>query len=180
MRRSACALALLLVTVLVAAGCEKKEESGKSEPPGTASKNATGKSTDLLAEPAPPAKKGPEPEHITVQHILISFRGRGTKATRSMEEAKKLAEEIFARAKKEDFNELVKNYTDDSPPGIYKMANRGVQAAGPPVEYNREGKNGMVPAFGDVGFSLEVGEIGMAPYDERKSPFGWHIIKRIN
>lgn len=37
----------------------------------------------------------------------------------------------------------------------------------------------MVPAFGDVGFALEVGEVGLAPYDQRASPFGWHVIKRI-
>jgi parvulin-like peptidyl-prolyl isomerase len=37
----------------------------------------------------------------------------------------------------------------------------------------------MVPAFGEVGFALAPGEIGMAPYDARKSPYGWHIIKRL-
>ena len=37
----------------------------------------------------------------------------------------------------------------------------------------------MVPAFGDVGFSLQVGEIGLAPYDKTTSPFGWHVIKRV-
>ena len=37
----------------------------------------------------------------------------------------------------------------------------------------------MVQRFGDVGFGLEVGETGMAEYDPRTSPFGWHIIKRI-
>ncbi len=36
----------------------------------------------------------------------------------------------------------------------------------------------MVPAFGNVGFKLEVGEIGFAEYNEEESPFGWHIIKR--
>ena len=33
--------------------------------------------------------------------------------------------------------------------------------------------------FGDVGFELEVGEIGMADYDPEKSQYGWHIIKRL-
>jgi parvulin-like peptidyl-prolyl isomerase len=37
----------------------------------------------------------------------------------------------------------------------------------------------MVPAFGNVGFSLAPGEIGMAEYDPRTSPYGWHIIKRL-
>ena len=37
----------------------------------------------------------------------------------------------------------------------------------------------MVPYFGDVSFSLEVGEIGLAVYDSGKSKYGWHIIKRL-
>ena len=37
----------------------------------------------------------------------------------------------------------------------------------------------MVAAFGDVGFKLDVGEVGMAPYDPAKSKYGWHIIKRL-
>jgi len=41
-------------------------------------------------------------------------------------------------------------------------------------------RSAMVPAFGDVGFALEVGELGMAPYHDEASPFGWHIIKRIS
>lgn len=37
----------------------------------------------------------------------------------------------------------------------------------------------MAPAFGDVGFALQPGEIGLAPYDKTSSPFGIHIIKRL-
>ena len=37
----------------------------------------------------------------------------------------------------------------------------------------------MVRGFGDVGFQLDVGEIGMAEYDPGTSQYGWHIIKRI-
>jgi len=125
--------------------------------------------------PAPAAAK--EPDHITIQHVLIGFTGSvpGKNITRTQEEAKKLAEEILARAKKgENFDELVKKYTDDSAPGIYSMANNGVASAA--GEYPR---SRMVPAFGDAGFPLQVGEIGMASYDKGKSPFGWHIVKRL-
>lgn len=38
----------------------------------------------------------------------------------------------------------------------------------------------MVPAFGDVGFPLKVGEIGVSKYDPQNSPSGWHIIKRLS
>jgi len=37
----------------------------------------------------------------------------------------------------------------------------------------------LVPAFGDVGFRLQQNEIGLAPHDEKSSPFGWHVIKRL-
>ncbi|MEM7305955.1 MAG: peptidylprolyl isomerase [Planctomycetota bacterium] len=40
-------------------------------------------------------------------------------------------------------------------------------------------RDGMAPAFGDVGFALEVGEVGMTTFDPQKSPFGWHVIKRL-
>jgi hypothetical protein len=37
----------------------------------------------------------------------------------------------------------------------------------------------MVRAFGDIGFSLEVGGVGLAVYDSAMSKYGWHIIKRL-
>src|SRR5262245_47677096 len=87
----------------------------------------------LLAASAttPPAAQK-EPDHITIQHVLIGFKGSvpGKNITRTQDEAKTLAEEILARAKKgEDFDGLVKQYTDDAAPGIYSMANNGVTPA---------------------------------------------------
>ena len=126
---------------------------------------------------------GTVPEHISVQHVLIGFKdaiGFGGNApvkaqSRTKEQAQTLAYEILDKAKGgANFDELVTQYTDDSPPGIYGMANTGVTPA--TGEYQREG---MVAAFGNVGFDLEVGEIGIADYDPQKSPFGYHIIKRI-
>jgi parvulin-like peptidyl-prolyl isomerase len=48
----------------------------------------------------------------------------------------------------------------------------------PPAEGERA-RDRMVAAFGNVGFKLEVGGIGMAAFDSRESPFGWHVIKRL-
>ena len=127
--------------------------------------------------PTPAAAEPKEPDHITIQHVLIGFTGSvpGKNITRTQDEAKKLADEILARAKQgENFDELVKKYTDDSAPGIYSMANNGVAAAA--GEYPR---GRMVPAFGNAGFPLQVGEIGMASYDKATSPYGWHIVKRL-
>jgi hypothetical protein len=120
-----------------------------------------------------------EPEHIVVQHILIGFSGSvpGKSITRSKDDAKKLAMDLMKKAKKKGskFDELVGSNTDDSPPGIYKMSNKGV-TPGAPDEYPRDR---MVPAFGDVGFKLKAGEIGIAEYDPAKSPYGYHVIKRV-
>ena len=126
---------------------------------------------------AAPAAAAPAGDHIKLQHILIAFAGKvpGKNITRSEAEARQLAEEILNRAKGgEDFDTLVRTHTDDAHPGIYGLSNSGVPPA--PGEFSRDR---MVPAFGEVGFSLAPGEIGMAPYDARKSPYGWHIIKRL-
>jgi parvulin-like peptidyl-prolyl isomerase len=120
-----------------------------------------------------------EPDYITVQHILIGFQGSVTnkRITRTKEEAQKLAEGILQRAKEgEDFDSLVEAYTDESYPGIFKIANTSVM---PIKTKDMHAREEMVRAFGDVSFSLEVGEIGMAAYHPTRSPYGWHIIKRL-
>ena len=132
----------------------------------------------LAAGSTPQSQPTAEPEHIQVQHILIGFAGSvgGKQITRTQDEAKKFAYELLARANKgEDFDALVKQYTDDSHPGIYGMSNAGV-APSMPGEY---GRNQMVGAFGNVGFKLAVGAVGIADFDPKTSPFGWHIVKRI-
>jgi len=139
----------------------------------------TGCGSDKASEGGGGGQKGKEPELITVQHVLVGFEGSvpGKPITRTQAEAQKLASEIFEKAKSgADFDALVREYTDDSPPGIYRMANTGVVADVSKQVYAREA---MIPAFGNVGFGLKVGEVGMATYDEQNSPYGWHIIKRI-
>ena len=123
-----------------------------------------------------------------MQHILIGFakpnEGEsgdtssvpGKPITRSQQEAEQLANELLKRATDgEDFDKLVGEYTDDSAPGIYEMANFG-ETNIPAGVFKREG---MVAAFGNVGFPLPVGGVGLAPYDSQTSPYGWHIIKRL-
>ena len=118
-----------------------------------------------------------ESEHIQIQHILIGFVGSvpGKPIKRTADEAKALSYALLERARAgEDFAALVKANTDDAFPGIYGMANKGVTPRS--GEYPR---NQMVPAFGDAGFPLKVGEVGIAAFDPRKSPYGWHIVKRL-
>ena len=136
------------------------------------------KETSMTAQsgtmPVEPATK---PQHVQVQHILIGFAGSvpGKPITRTKEEAKKLAYEILDRARAgENFDQLVKQYTDDSPPGIYGMSEVGVPPG--PGEFPRDG---MVAAFGNVGFNISPGNIGIADWDPASSPYGWHVIKRL-
>ena len=123
------------------------------------------------------AKKEKQPDVVVVQHILISFKGKVDKkknVTRTKKEAEALAAEVFERAKTEDFDALVKEYTNDSYPGKYKMTNNGA-----PRMSGAATRSGMVRAFGDVAFDLAVGEVGMANYSAGACPYGWHIIKRL-
>jgi hypothetical protein len=160
-----------LVTTAACQSASSPPAPGRTTPVTTAA-------TEPVPTPAPsPAAAAVAAEHIKLQHILISFAGKlpGKNVTRSQEEARALANQLLDRAKKgEDFDALVRTYTDDRAPGIYALANSGVVPA--PGEFSRER---MVPAFGNVGFSLAPGEIGMADYDPVTSPYGWHIIKRL-
>ncbi len=155
-------LILVMVGIMVFVSCGKKDEEPAAQEP--------------VAQDSAEFK---EPEHLTVQHILISYQGapRMTEVTRTLEEAQELAKEILRRAQEgEDFDALVKEYTDDQHPGIYKMANIDVT---PITEEGESSRARMVSAFGDVSFSLSVGEIDMTEFDTETSPFGWHIIKRL-
>ena len=95
---------------------------------------------------------------------------------RTETEARALAQQLLAKLKAgADWGAAKRANSEDPPPGgPYGMANRGVRPASGEVSRDK-----MVPAFGDVGFGLAVGEIGLAPYDARTSPFGFHIIKRV-
>lgn len=200
-------------------------------------KEGTAPKGDKPIERPKPDLQG-EPEFVSVQHILISFEGAQrnvAKKPRTAAEADALVKDLMARIEKgEDFNALVKEFSDDNfapdeeTPSIYAMSNTGVQQterlraefalqpaatamqqdvaarqrAGQitPEEARNEinawvtekiaeldAKYGerarpreqMAPAFGDVGFKLELGEIGLAEPNATTSPFGYHIIKRV-
>lgn len=150
----------------------KKEDGGKKSQDKSKSKGKA-----MIVPETMPAKPAMAPAHIVVQHILIGFVGSvpGKPITRTKDQAKKLAYEILDKARRgANFDTLVTEYTDDRPPGIYKMAATGISHA--MGEYPREN---MVPAFGDVGFAISPGNIDIADYDPVKSPYGWHIIKRL-
>lgn len=155
-------LTVVAAALLVLSACGKE---GPSMPPPT-----TGGRTDKLPSG--------EPSVITVKHVLVSFKGaqRSTQE-RSREEAQKLAYEILGRAKSgDDFDKLMKDHSNDPGGGTYTLVNNGVTADQAAGEFER---TGMVPAFGDVGFRINVNEVAVAEHDPTTSPFGWHVIKRV-
>jgi foldase protein PrsA len=113
---------------------------------------------------------------VTVKHVLVAFQGAmRSRVTRTKSEAERLAYDVLKRAKAgEDFDALMKSHSDDPGGGTYAMSNSGV-----PSEPGEMSRDDMARAFGDVGFKLEVGEVGFAFHDEARSPFGFHILKRV-
>ena len=156
----------------------KKAKKSKTKAKAASSGKGTEKAMEGGAKTGTtPVKPEVLPTHVQVQHILIGFSGSvsGKNISRTKDEAKTLAYQILDRARKgENFDELVRQYTDDSPPGIYGMS--GIGIAPHAGEFPRDR---MVPAFGNVGFSISPGNIGIADFDPQASPFGWHIIKRL-
>ncbi len=158
-------LLIPLLVLFAAAGCDSKKDGEEAESAESAQSMQSEESA--------------EPEYIAVQHILVAFEGSlpGKNITRSKESAQELAGKVYEMAKSgKDFDDLVKEFTDDAYPGIYKMANFGVP---PDMSQKIYPRDRMVQAFGDVGFPLELGGIGMAGYDPQKSKYGWHVIKRV-
>jgi len=118
-----------------------------------------------------------QPERVTVQHILIAFQDSlpGKKITRSFTEARGLAFKLYNQAKGgKKFDLLVKKFTDDKYPGIYEMSNFGISAGWGGVH-----RKELVKGFGEATFKLKVGKVGLVSFDLKKSPYGFHILKRL-
>ena len=121
--------------------------------------------------PPPPEK---EPDYVKVQHILVSHKSTKEPA-RTPEQSREKAYRLFEEAKNGgDFDAMMKEHSEDPGPGIYGLANRSA-----PPRPNYTARTGMVPGFGDISFSLKVGDFGIVDHDPQKSFHGWHIIKRL-
>jgi parvulin-like peptidyl-prolyl isomerase len=123
-----------------------------------------------------------EPDHITVDHILIGVTGAQSIIRRTEDQGRQIAERLMERLKGgASWTKLKNDYSEDpatkGPPrgGPYDVANTGV-AHSHAGEHSRKS---MAPAFGDLAFKLAVGETALARFHPKTSPIGFHIIKRI-
>jgi len=149
---------LWLFVAVQPAGCVVTPMDGPGHPPRAAT----------VARPKDPTASTSEnlPSEIAASHILIQYAGAQQappSITRSKSEARKLAEEIRARAVRgEDFAALAAEYSDE--PGA---AQRG-------GALGRFQAHAMVKSFADAAFRLKVGEISKVV----ETPFGFHVILR--
>jgi parvulin-like peptidyl-prolyl isomerase len=123
-------------------------------------------SADILKRE--PAEKGT----VYVQHVLIGWKDTPAAKSgrvddrakeRTKEQADKMATDLLARAQKgEDMAKLMKEFSED--PGSKDNAKAYPVSADAP----------MVEPFKNLSLRLKDGEAGLV-----KSPFGWHVIKRV-
>jgi parvulin-like peptidyl-prolyl isomerase len=163
------ALGLSLLALL--AGCAQLTEPGSGAPPAMA------EAEEAPAEPGAPPAAAPAPTPapaptaaeptIGASHVLIQYKGSMRAAptvTRSKEEAKKLATDVLAKAKKgQDIAALAKQYSDE--PGAKERAGN----------LGKFQKSSMVKPFADAAFALKPGELSA---DVVETQFGFHVIKR--
>ncbi|MCC7508802.1 MAG: peptidylprolyl isomerase [Planctomycetes bacterium] len=118
---------------------------------------------DLAARPEVAATR------MKVQHILVGrFAPGPTDALKPLNaaDAEARAAELFAKAiTGADFGALVKEASYDGAPGIYDMT--------------MDDREDMVKGFWQGAWRLQPNEIGIVPYHRYTSPFGYHIIKRL-
>lgn len=155
---------LTLAAGIAAIGCADLTEPGPGGGPAQPPENTA--QTAAAQRPAPPAmpERPAAGERIHASHILIAFKGaRRSQATRSKDEAKKLAGQPLARAKGgADFADLAKQFSDD-PTAKARGGDLGTFERG-----------AMVKPFADAAFALKPGEVS----DIVETDFGFHIIKR--
>jgi peptidyl-prolyl cis-trans isomerase C/peptidyl-prolyl cis-trans isomerase SurA len=138
--------------------------TGDAAAPAVPPANPTAVDTGALRAAPPPAAPQAGGERIRASHILVAYKGAmRSQATRSKDEAKKLAESLLGRARSgQDFAKLASEHSDDP----------SAKARG--GDLGSFDRTGMVKPFADAAFALKPGEISSVV----ETDFGFHIIKR--
>jgi parvulin-like peptidyl-prolyl isomerase len=120
-------------------------------------------STSVTSSPIPIDAPAATDTHYGASHILIGYLGaRGAIATRTKQEAKSRAIEIWERVKSgEEFSKLAQEYSEG--PSKSRGGNLGVVTA-----------SALSPRFAAALASVNTGEIALITETE----FGFHIIRR--
>jgi hypothetical protein len=162
---------LLPLALLALLACSKLTEPAPYKPVHAESAAAAPAQTAEPAAAKPPAPAPPaqaeQPgadEMIAASHVLVAYQGAmRSQATRSKEEAQKLAQQVASQAKAgKDFAALASQYSDD----------KGSAAKG--GDLGRFPAKRMVKQFADAVTALKPGEISGVV----ESPFGFHVIRR--
>jgi hypothetical protein len=138
-------------------------------------KAAMNAATDALM-----ARAEHEEPMVTVQHCLIAVEGVLPGVTRSVAEAETITADLWTRVQAgADFARLVSEHGEDPFPATYTLS------LGEPPTEDVLPREAMTLALGDVAWRLAVGEVGVMRYDgerfdvEARSPFGYHLVKRL-
>ena len=153
----ACAL-----PVAALAACSEPAPAASSARPSSTAVVSVAAATSTAAQPSAATAV---PDEIAAQHILVSYKGakNAKAATRSKDEAKKLAQRLRDDAAKgADFGQIATNHSED-PASSARLGSLG--------KFKR---SEMVKAFSDAAFNLPVG--GLSEVIETE--FGFHVIKR--
>jgi peptidyl-prolyl cis-trans isomerase NIMA-interacting 1 len=154
-----------LAFALPLAACASLTEPGNGAPPPATDEPVAEAAAEAAPAPAAPAPPAEEPK-VAASHVLIQYKGSMRAAptiTRTKEEAKKLASEVLAKAKKgQDFAGLAKQYSDE--PGAKERAGN----------LGKFSRATMVKPFADAAFALKPGDVS----ELVETDFGFHVIKR--
>jgi hypothetical protein len=124
------------------------------------------------------AKRRVAPRRVKVKQVLVRWSGargaHGSKLDRA--EAGLLARALLERARRgADFDQLVANEADAglAVEVLTVVADANARGAG---EYSRAD---LAPALAELVFNLDIGEVGLCRFHERESPYGWHVVLRV-
>ncbi|MHC4163124.1 MAG: FG-GAP-like repeat-containing protein [Planctomycetota bacterium] len=124
------------------------------------------------------AKRRVPPRRLKVKQILVRWSGaRGAQGVeRDQAEARKLARHLTRLARRgETFQRIVATEPDAGleVEVLTVVADAGTRRAG---EYSRAD---LPTALSELVFNLDVGEVGLCEFHEKESPFGWHVVMRV-
>lgn len=124
-----------------------------------------------------PARPAVRPERVEVQRLSLPFEGtipyRTLRRTRA--QADSLAHALLDSARAgAAFDSLVKRYSYDRYPAIYRIADQGKRPGPGERPYG-----GLPPAVADTAFSISPGNIQLIPYDSKTCRYGFELIKRL-